>query len=90
MIDVAISVVFGQDLYSLFGTILGNKPSRRLWEEHDNNHDDCWHTALDEGRHSPCPGIVEVQVGAVGSPSSPITVRDELLNRPGSDSQDIS
>ena len=54
-VDVAFSVVFGEDVESFFSAAMGNEPSGRLWEEQDEEHGNAWKKALNQGGRPPGP-----------------------------------
>jgi hypothetical protein len=63
-------MVLGKNVQCFFPAILGNEPTRRLREEENQNKNNSGKTSLHDGRDSPGPGGLEVQVATVGSPSS--------------------
>ena len=67
VIKVAVSVDVSKDAVGLLDAALGNHPSRRLRDEPDKAQLEDGGESLNEGRHTPCPVVVDV-VRAEGQP----------------------
>ena len=68
-VGIALRVVFGEDSNSLVLTVVGDEPSGRLREKQDKDHGDGREEALDHGRETPGPAVVETQVATICRPS---------------------